>query len=57
MIEQGCNDPSKREFKGVMFDGRGLQESAVTEMKLKGTDEFSFGTRSGRFSGTRTGKA
>ena len=54
---QGCNDPHKRECVGRMFVERGLDVLVLSETKLKGKGEVSFGEVVGRVSGVDSGSA
>ena len=57
MNVQGCNDSAKRECLGRMFAERGLDVLVLSETKLKGKGEVSFGEVSGRVSGVDSGWA
>ena len=57
MNVQGCNDPAKRECVGRMFEERGLGVLVMTETKLRGRGECSFGRYVGRISGVSSGWA
>ena len=54
---QGCNDPAKRECVGRMFEERGLDVLVLSETKLRGTGEWTFGNVVGRVSGVSSGRA
>ena len=54
---QGCNDPAKRECVGRMFVERGLDVLVLSETKLKGRGEWTFGGVVGRVSGVSSGRA
>ena len=55
MNVQGCNNPAKRECVGRMFEERGLGVLVMTETKLRGRRECSFGRYVGRISGVSSG--
>ena len=48
---QGLNDPAKRECVGRLFEERGLDVLVMSETKLRGKGERSFGKVVGRVSG------
>ena len=48
---QGCNDPAKRECVGSLFEENGLDVLVLSETKLKGRGERTFGNVIGRVSG------
>ena len=54
---QGCNDPTKRECVGRMFEERGLDVLVLSETKLRGRGEWTFGNVVGRASGVSSGRA
>ena len=54
---QGCNNPAKRECVGRLFEERGLDVLVLTETKLKGTGQWTFGNVVGRVSGVSEGNA
>ena len=54
---QGCNDPAKRECVGRLYEERGLDVLVLSETKLKGKGEWSFGNVVGRVSGVSSGRA
>ena len=54
---QGLNDPAKRECVGRMFEERGLDVLVLSETKLRGKGEWSFGKEVGRVSGVSSGRA
>ena len=54
---QGCNNPAKRECVGRLFEERGLDVLVLSETKLKGSGEKTFGNVVGRVSGVSSGSA
>ena len=54
---QGCNDPVKQECVGRLFEERELDVLVLSETKLKGKGEWSFGNVVGRVSGVSSGRA
>ena len=54
---QDLNDPAKRECVGRLFEERGLDVLVMSETKLRGKGERSFGKVVGRVSGVSGGSA
>ena len=53
----GLHDPAKRECVGRLFEERGLDVLVLSETKLRGKGEWSFGKVVGRVSAVSSGRA